>query len=118
VDDDPADAMTSELFERSLRTAFDYAPIGMAVLTPTGVVITCNAALGELLGWDPASLTGSTLFEVTYPDDLAIDGQVVSVTATVGLSTSNAARTAAVDATRLLRQADERMYEAKRQRLG
>ena len=57
-------------YERSLRTAFDHAPIGMAVLTPGGEVITSNPALGELLGRAPASLTGTTLFEVTHIDDL------------------------------------------------
>ncbi len=62
--------MTPDLFEHSLRSAFDYAPIGMAVLTPTGIVITCNAALGELLGRAPESMVGSTLFEVTHPDEL------------------------------------------------
>jgi diguanylate cyclase (GGDEF)-like protein/PAS domain S-box-containing protein len=55
--------------ELSLRSAFDYAPIGMAVLTPDGVVITCNAALGELLGRVPESLAGTTLFQVTHADD-------------------------------------------------
>ena len=58
-----------ELYEYSLRSAFDYAPIGMAVLTTDGVVITCNNALGELRGRAPDSLAGGTLFEVTHPDD-------------------------------------------------
>jgi diguanylate cyclase (GGDEF)-like protein/PAS domain S-box-containing protein len=65
---EPAGATTAA--ELSLRSAFDYAPIGMAVLTPDGVVITCNAALGELLRRAPESLAGTTLFEITHPDDL------------------------------------------------
>jgi PAS domain S-box-containing protein len=59
-----------ELFEYSLRSAFDHAPIGMALLTPRGVVITCNTALGDLLLRQPKSLVGTTLFEVTHPDDM------------------------------------------------
>jgi diguanylate cyclase (GGDEF)-like protein/PAS domain S-box-containing protein len=60
-----------DLFAHGIRSAFDYAPTGMAVLGLSGVVITCNPALGELLGRTPASLEGSTLFAVTHPDDLA-----------------------------------------------
>ncbi len=48
-------------------------------------------------------------------EPFTIDGQVISVTATVGVSVSDAVR---ADAARLLRQADERMYEAKRRRGG
>jgi diguanylate cyclase (GGDEF)-like protein/PAS domain S-box-containing protein len=39
------------------------------VLTPAGVVITCNPALGELLGRTPASLKGTALFALAHPDD-------------------------------------------------
>jgi diguanylate cyclase (GGDEF)-like protein/PAS domain S-box-containing protein len=53
-----------------LRSAFENAPIGMAVLTPLGVITACNAALGELLGRPPENLIGGTLFDVTHPDDL------------------------------------------------
>jgi diguanylate cyclase (GGDEF)-like protein/PAS domain S-box-containing protein len=58
-----------ELLAHSVRSAFEYAPTGIAVLTPAGVVITCNPALGELLGRTPASLEGTTLFTVAHPDD-------------------------------------------------
>lgn len=53
-----------------LRSAFENAPIGMAVLTPLGVITACNAALGDLLGRPPEELIGGTLFDVTHPDDL------------------------------------------------
>ena len=58
-----------DLFAHGIRSAFDYAPTGMAVLSPAGVLVTCNPALGELLGRTPASLQGSTLFAITHPDD-------------------------------------------------
>ncbi|HEY0812516.1 MAG TPA: diguanylate cyclase [Pseudonocardia sp.] len=61
---------SEELFGHSLRSAFDHAPTGMALLTPSGVVLTCNAALGDLLLRPPESLVGATLFEVTHPDDV------------------------------------------------
>ena len=59
---------------RDLRSAFDsafdHAPIGMAVVTPTGVITMCNPAMGTLLDRPPASLVGCTFFDVTHPDDL------------------------------------------------
>jgi diguanylate cyclase (GGDEF)-like protein/PAS domain S-box-containing protein len=56
--------------EQDLRSAFDNAPTGMAVVTPDGVVTASNRALGTLLGRPPCDLVGHTLFEVTHPDDL------------------------------------------------
>lgn len=56
----------------SLRSAFDNAPIGMAVVTPTGVIISCNDALGTLLGRAPGELVGGTFFDVTHPEDLPV----------------------------------------------
>ena len=58
-----------DLLAHSVRSAFEYAPTGIAVLTPVGVVITCNPALGELLGRTPASVKGTALFALAHPDD-------------------------------------------------
>jgi diguanylate cyclase (GGDEF)-like protein/PAS domain S-box-containing protein len=52
-----------------LRSAFDGAPIGMAVLTTSGVVVRCNAALARLLGRPAAQLLGGDLFGVTHEED-------------------------------------------------
>lgn len=51
-------------------SAFDNAPIGMAVLSPVGVIQVCNPAIGELLGRDPAGMVGDTFFSVTHADDM------------------------------------------------
>lgn len=53
-----------------LRSAFDNAPIGIAVVTPDGVITACNGAVGRLLGCDARSLVGQTFFASTHPDDL------------------------------------------------
>jgi PAS domain S-box-containing protein len=53
-----------------MQSAFDNAPIAIALVTPLGVITTCNPALGGLLGIDPQSMLGATLFDVTHPDDL------------------------------------------------
>jgi diguanylate cyclase (GGDEF)-like protein/PAS domain S-box-containing protein len=54
-----------------LLSAFEDAPIGMAVLRVDGTVLAANRALGGLLLQPPGGLVGQTLFEVTHPDDLA-----------------------------------------------
>ena len=56
--------------EQDLLSAFDNAPVGMAVLTPSGVITACNAAMGRLLDRAPADLVGGTFFDVTHVDDL------------------------------------------------
>lgn len=54
-----------------LLTAFENAPMGVAVAAPDGVVLACNPALGRLLGRDPAHVVGRVLHdEVVHPDDL------------------------------------------------
>ena len=54
-----------------MQSAFDNAPIAMAIVTPLGVVTTGNPALGGLLGKPSQLMLGATLFDVTHPDDLA-----------------------------------------------
>ena len=66
----PHEPATSAVSERDLRSAFDNAPTGMAVVTPEGVLTACNRALSTLLGLPVAELVGHTLFEVTHPDDV------------------------------------------------
>ena len=56
--------------DQDLASAFENAPIGMAVLTPAGVITACNPAMERLLDRSAAELVGSTFFEVTHPDDL------------------------------------------------
>ena len=60
----------ADVSEQDLLSAFDNAPVGMAVLTANGVITACNAAMGRLLERAPAELVGGTFFEVTHPDDL------------------------------------------------
>ena len=60
----------ADVSEQDLLSAFDNAPVGMAVLTPSGVVTACNAAMGRLLDRAPDELVGGTFFDVTHADDL------------------------------------------------
>jgi diguanylate cyclase (GGDEF)-like protein/PAS domain S-box-containing protein len=49
-------------------SAFDNAPIGIAVLTPPDIVVLCNAAMGALLGRSPSDLVGAPFFKFTHLD--------------------------------------------------
>ena len=60
----------ADVSEQDLLSAFDNAPVGMAVLTPNGVITACNTAMGRLLDRAPAELVGGTFFDVTHPADL------------------------------------------------
>src|SRR5690606_24322534 len=57
--------------EQRFRAAFDHAGIGMALTTIDGDVVSVNAALHEMLGYDEPRLVGADLHAVVHPDDLA-----------------------------------------------
>ena len=61
----------SQVSALDLRSAFENAPTGMAVVTPEGVLTACNRALTTLVGRPASELVGGTLFALTHPDDLA-----------------------------------------------
>lgn len=51
-------------------TAFDHAPLGVALTSTAGVLREVNTALAELLGRSPAELVGRSLTSLTHPDDV------------------------------------------------
>ncbi len=57
-----------EAHER-FRSAFEDAPIGMALATLDGVIVRANRACGVILGLDPADVVGSTIADFVHPDD-------------------------------------------------
>ncbi|HEX4019483.1 MAG TPA: EAL domain-containing protein [Frankiaceae bacterium] len=63
------------------RLAFDNAPIGKAVVELDGTFRQVNQALCRLTGYDRESLLALTFQDITHPDDLAADlellGEVV-----------------------------------------
>ncbi|HEX4429829.1 MAG TPA: EAL domain-containing protein [Frankiaceae bacterium] len=55
------------------RLAFDNAPIGKAVVELDGTFRQVNLALCRLTGYDRESLLGLSFQDITHPDDLAAD---------------------------------------------
>lgn len=67
-----AEAALRESEER-FRQAFEEAPIGMALLTPTGNFFRVNQALCDIVGYTKAELTTRSAHEITHPADREID---------------------------------------------
>lgn len=65
---------TEELLKQSeerFRTAFDYAAIGMALVSMTGQWLQVNQALCEITGYSESELLATTFQAITHPEDLA-----------------------------------------------
>ena len=59
--------------EDRFRSAFDNAPIGMALVSPDGRFIKVNRALCDLTGYSETDLLIRTFQAITHPDDLDAD---------------------------------------------
>jgi diguanylate cyclase (GGDEF)-like protein/PAS domain S-box-containing protein len=57
----------------TFRTAFDAAPIGMALVGLDGRFLRVNAALCDILGYQAAELLEFTFQDITHPGDLHLD---------------------------------------------
>ncbi|HKI53120.1 MAG TPA: PAS domain S-box protein, partial [Anaerolineales bacterium] len=71
------DITERKLVEESLQEsqklfsiAFEYAPIGIALVAPDGHWIRANHALLKLIGYTEEELLGKTFQDITHPDDL------------------------------------------------
>jgi diguanylate cyclase (GGDEF)-like protein/PAS domain S-box-containing protein len=56
--------------EERLRTIFDQAPIGIALIED-GQILQANQAWAEILGYSIGQLRGRSIAEITHPDDRA-----------------------------------------------
>ncbi|HET7050404.1 MAG TPA: PAS domain S-box protein [Solirubrobacteraceae bacterium] len=59
--------------EDRFRSAFDNAPIGMALVAPDGRFIKVNRALCDLTGYSETHLLTRSFQAITHPDDLDAD---------------------------------------------
>jgi diguanylate cyclase (GGDEF)-like protein/PAS domain S-box-containing protein len=60
-----------EASEERFRSAFDYAAIGMALVSHEGRWLQVNRSLCDILGYTEAELLGMTFQEITHPDELS-----------------------------------------------
>ncbi|HEY0245463.1 MAG TPA: PAS domain S-box protein [Mucilaginibacter sp.] len=67
--------LVNALAEREVQFhhAFEYAPIGIALVSPVGEWIRVNKMLCQLLGREEQDLLKQTFQDITHPDDLNID---------------------------------------------
>src|SRR4051812_6507550 len=52
-------------------TLYERAPLGIAMLSPTGRFLKANAALCGILGYSEPELRARGFSDVTYPEDVA-----------------------------------------------
>ncbi len=57
--------------EQRFSAAFEYAPIGVALVAPDGRWVKVNRALCELVGYSEAELLNRTYEDITHPGDFA-----------------------------------------------
>jgi len=57
----------------TFRNAFEYSPIGMVLVSTKGRFLKVNRSVCELLGYAPGELLAKTFQEITHPDDLEAD---------------------------------------------
>jgi PAS domain S-box-containing protein len=63
--------------EERFSGAFEFAPIGMALVALDGRWVKVNRALCAIVGYTEAELLARTFQEITHPDDLAADLEYV-----------------------------------------
>jgi PAS domain S-box-containing protein len=57
--------------EERFAKAFEYAPIGMAMVTIEGTIIKVNAAMCEMFGYSEEEMSNLPVWRITHPDDMA-----------------------------------------------
>ena len=75
VEKDAANALAES--EERFRRSMMEAAIGMAMVSPLGQFMRVNPALCQVLGRDEQTLMASTWQDVTHPDDLEADLELV-----------------------------------------
>ena len=64
--------------EARFRSAFEYSPLGLALVALDGRWLRVNQALCKIVGYSEAELLARTFQSITQPDDLAPDLQLVA----------------------------------------
>src|SRR4030088_3196778 len=74
MDSSPAASSPDRLTPDSLfQSAFEFAAIGMALVSPEGKWLRVNRSICEITGYSEAELLKRTFQDITHPDDLDLD---------------------------------------------
>ncbi|MFW9848885.1 MAG: PAS domain S-box protein [Candidatus Thorarchaeota archaeon] len=73
--------------ETRFRGAFHDASIGMALVSFDNVIMDCNLALCQMLGYTREELVGKTFPELTHPDDMNKTPEIINGTFQNGKTT-------------------------------
>ncbi len=65
------------LREKQLQVVLMHAPIGIAIVSQKGLLIDCNLNFARMIGYTRDELTGMDFKEVTHPDDLAGEFELI-----------------------------------------
>lgn len=71
---------TLKISEETFRNAFEYSPIGMILVSTEGKFLKANKSLCDMLEYTATELLGKTFQEITHPDDLKADLELVQKT--------------------------------------
>ena len=64
---------TLAISEETFKNAFEYSPIGMVLVSVQGQFIKVNNSICDMLGYTVEEMTLKTFQEITHPDDLEAD---------------------------------------------
>ncbi len=67
----------AEQISQDFLSTFDQSAVGMAHVAPNGTFIRINPRFAQMLQYEPDELVGRSFHDITYPDDLADDVQLV-----------------------------------------
>ena len=73
--------------EERFRTTFEMAPIGMILTDAKGVLMRANPAFAVIVGRPLETLVGTTVRDMTHPDDIEDNGTLVDALAGGALDT-------------------------------
>ena len=63
--------------EQELNTTFEYAAVGIANVSSEGKYLKVNRCMCEITGYSKEELVGKNYREITHPDDLAVDEDIM-----------------------------------------
>jgi PAS domain S-box-containing protein len=74
--DSTSEALTTDSL---FQNAFEFAAIGMALVSPEGKWLRVNRAICEITGYSETELLERTFQDITHPDDLDLDLDLANV---------------------------------------